>query len=132
MTRHLAILALLLAAGCTTRPAPTPAHVCPIPQPCAPSVVRVVDGDTVDLLAGGLVVRCRLTGIDAPERGEPGYRAATEYTRAWLAAADRLRVEQHGLDRWNRPLVTIYRDADPISLSASLLATPSHAIPFQP
>ena len=34
-------------------------------------VVRVVDGDTYDVLAGGVVYRVRLLGVDAPEPDQP-------------------------------------------------------------
>jgi hypothetical protein len=34
-------------------------------------VVRVVDGDTVQVLADGKMMKVRLNGIDAPESGQP-------------------------------------------------------------
>jgi endonuclease YncB( thermonuclease family) len=39
-------------------------------------VVRVIDGDTYDILIGGEQVRVRMEGIDAPERGMDFYRVA--------------------------------------------------------
>ena len=47
-------------------------------------VVRVVDGDTVDVvveLGDGLYreYRVRLAGIDAPERGQAGYQEAKDF-----------------------------------------------------
>lgn len=50
---------------------------------------RVVDGDTFAcyiVLASGdtLPDRVRLLGVDTPERGEPGYQAATDSLRAWI------------------------------------------------
>jgi endonuclease YncB( thermonuclease family) len=41
-------------------------------------VVAVHDGDTLSLEAGGARVRVRLAQIDAPERGQPWGRRATE------------------------------------------------------
>lgn len=41
-------------------------------------VVRVIDGDTLDLESGD---RVRLSIVNTPERGEDGYGAATEFTR---------------------------------------------------
>lgn len=38
------------------------------------TLVEVIDGDTIDTSAG----RVRIVGIDTPERGECGYREATE------------------------------------------------------
>lgn len=55
----------------------------------APTVARVVDGDTLDLTNRE---RVRIVGIDTPERGECGYRAATE-------ALDRLVDGRIGLNR---------------------------------
>jgi len=42
-------------------------------------VVRVIDGDTIELLGGD---QLRLLGIDCPERGDPFYDSATALTRA--------------------------------------------------
>ena len=55
-------------------------------------IERCVDGDTVDAsidLGFGVWVdeRCRLIGIDTPERGKPGFDEATEYLRGLLNAA---------------------------------------------
>lgn len=53
------------------------------------TLIRCVDGDTVDLEVDlGFYtfarIRFRLAGIDTPERGQPGYREATEYLRSLL------------------------------------------------
>jgi endonuclease YncB( thermonuclease family) len=74
-------------------------HLLILALACAPAladsfagkVVRVVDGDTLDVLADGPVVhRVRLAGIDAPESGQPfGARARLRL----LAFADGERVE---------------------------------------
>lgn len=34
-------------------------------------IVRVLDGDTVEILAGNVATRVRLNGIDAPEKAQP-------------------------------------------------------------
>jgi endonuclease YncB( thermonuclease family) len=47
--------------------------------PCA--VTRVVDGDTVDVACPTFSDRARLLRIDTPERGNPGYREATDVVR---------------------------------------------------
>ncbi|GAB2467655.1 hypothetical protein GCM10027187_39800 [Streptosporangium sandarakinum] len=59
----------------------------------AATVAKVVDGDTLDLLADvgfGVTVkiRARLVGVYAPELGTPEGEDAAAFTRAW--------VEQHG------------------------------------
>lgn len=50
----------------------------PIEYDYRSTVVRVIDGDTLDVEAGD---RIRLAIVNTPERGEDGYGAATEYTR---------------------------------------------------
>lgn len=130
--RPLAALLLgLTFAGCQTREAGRaamdPAPVVETPwrpplAPCEPQLVRVVDGDTVDVIAAGLPVRCRLVRIDCPERLQPGFEEATEFTRAWLAAATTLHFHSDHRDTWNRPLIDITRDNDPVSLSNALIA----------
>lgn len=83
-------------------------------------VMRVVDGDTVDLsidvgfyLHAGL--RFRLLGIDTPERGQPGAAEATAYTRRWLdnnlSLADvgvELRATTWRADSFGRWLADVY------------------------
>ncbi|MFN8440618.1 MAG: thermonuclease family protein [Caldilineaceae bacterium] len=45
-------------------------------------VTRIVDGDTIHVLLNGTDQTVRYIGIDTPERGQPGYKAATEANRA--------------------------------------------------
>lgn len=48
-------------------------------------VVRVIDGDTIDLeLADRSRLRVRLAGIDAPERGQPWSKVATDQLAQWV------------------------------------------------
>lgn len=70
----------------------TPAHV-----------VRVVDGDTVDVVPQGerVRIRVRLEGIDTPERGEPFSTAATRYTRSLVFDQD-VTVDGRDVDRYDR------------------------------
>ena len=62
----------------TTLPTAAPATTPPLPPPSAQpadlptaTVVRVIDGDTVDVSLNGQVVRLRLIGIDTPEVVDP-------------------------------------------------------------
>ena len=53
-------------------------------------IVRVVDGDTVDLVIDlgfhlTSTLRFRLIGVDTPERGNPGWAEATLYVSDWLS-----------------------------------------------
>lgn len=49
-------------------------------------LVRLVDGDTIDVLVNGQPETVRYIGIDTPERNQPGYRAATEANRSLLGS----------------------------------------------
>lgn len=49
---------------------------------CTAQVERVVDGDTAYMVFGNTVSHSvRVIGIDTPERGEPGFKAATNAAR---------------------------------------------------
>ena len=50
------------------------------PPPGLP-VVRVIDGDTIIAHWRGMDEKVRLLNIDTPERGEPGYKEATDMLR---------------------------------------------------
>lgn len=64
-------------------------------------VVKVIDGDTVDVLRAGRPVRVRLFGIDAPEKGQPFGRAAKRCL-AELAALKTVEVRGRTQDRYGR------------------------------
>ena len=74
-------------------------------------VLRVVDGDTVHL---GLVmdVGVRLWGIDTPERGQPGFKEATEKLKSLLSKSKYIRVEWRGRGKYGRQLGVLYHDED--------------------
>jgi endonuclease YncB( thermonuclease family) len=65
-TVQLATSALVLAAEATAQTASTP-----LVGLIAATVVRVIDGDTVDVAVGGETVRLRLIGIKTPETKDP-------------------------------------------------------------
>ena len=70
-------------------------------------VVKVVDGDTVDLELDvgfhmSITERFRLADINTPERGKPGFHEATDRLKALLADSD-IRVltgKQGSFRRW--------------------------------
>jgi micrococcal nuclease len=65
----------------------TPAHAAPpgVPKGAVPAkVVKIVDGDTVDVMRGGKKIRAHLLEVDAPERGQCWHKAATAKTAALL------------------------------------------------
>ena len=71
-------------------------------------VVRVIDGDTLEVLIAGTKHRVRLFGVDTPERGERCYEAATERTRH--LSGDMVRIESgpRSEDRYGRLLFYLY------------------------
>ena len=71
-------------------------------------VVRVIDGDTLDVLIAGTRHRIRLFGVNTPERGERCYEAAAERTRH--LSGDMVRVESgpRSEDRYGRLLLYLY------------------------
>lgn len=74
-----ALLAPLAAA--------TPAYAAPSGVPkgaLSAKVVKIVDGDTVDVMRGGKKYRVRLLEVDTPERGKCWAKAATAKTAALL------------------------------------------------
>lgn len=77
--------------------------------PLARDVVvrRVEDGDTVVAMDRGRRVTVRLFGIDAPESGQPGSREAKAALRR-LVEGRRVRIEDHGRDRYGRTLAEMF------------------------
>ena len=80
-------------------------------------VIRVVDGDTIDTSIG----RVRFFGIDTPERGEPCFTEATEFTRLLVGSQVRLEDGPRLMDSFSRRLAYVY-DASGNSLDVQLIA----------
>ena len=72
-------------------------------------LTRVVDGDTIVVITGGVTETVRYIGVDTPERGQPGYTAATEANATLLDAGALLLVPDISKrDRWGRLLRYVY------------------------
>ena len=70
-------------------------------------VIKVVDGDTVDVLTDDKeTIRIRLNGIDTPERGQPYGNNATRLVKK-LIAGKTVRVVPQGADRYKRTVGSI-------------------------
>jgi micrococcal nuclease len=103
-------------------------------SPCA--VVRVIDGDTVDLdCLGEGRFRARLTGFDTPETHRPGCaeealagQAATRRLRALVAASGQIDAQLGRWDRYDRRLVQL--SVDGRDVGARLIAE-GLALPYQ-
>lgn len=77
-------------------------------------VIRVVDGDTVDLRVDlgfhmSAALRFRIMDLNTPERGQDGWHEATEITKTWLRNdVAPLRVKTAKADSFGRWLGDIY------------------------
>jgi endonuclease YncB( thermonuclease family) len=79
-------------------------------------VVSVTDGDTVRILSADKTEhRVRLTGIDAPERGQPFGTASRDHLSS-LIAGKTVFVESSKTDRYGRILGKIILDGRDINL----------------
>jgi endonuclease YncB( thermonuclease family) len=70
-------------------------------------VVKVVDGDTFDLLGVNKTTRIRLFGIDSPERGQAFNKRAKAFTDS-LVAGKQIRVVVRDKDRYGRTVGDAY------------------------
>ena len=70
---------------------------------CRP--IKYADGDTFNYKRGGELVRVRLAGYDAPERGQPFSARATEHLR--MLTAGGARCECYKQDRYGRSVCIV-------------------------
>ena len=73
--------------------------------------VDVVDGDTIKVSWGGVTEALRYIGMDTPERGQPGYDAATNANRALLTPVLYVVSDRSDRDPYDRLLRYVYSDA---------------------
>lgn len=87
----------------------------------AQQVKRVVDGDTFILYHVGVAgeERVRVLGVDAPERGQPGFEAAKTFTATWLASGP-FTFNACRRDSFGRYLAHVSRDG--VLLSDALIS----------
>ena len=80
-------------------------------------VTRVIDGDTLDTSVG----RVRFFGVDTPERGNPCFQEATNFTR--MTAGDKVRLETgpRRSDSYGRRLAYVYESSGD-SIDAQLIS----------
>ncbi|MEW1489927.1 thermonuclease family protein [Escherichia coli] len=83
-------------------------------------VVRILDGDTLDVLQeGNKISRIRLEGIDAPEKSQP-YGQRSRQMLTMLTANKWVNVKSHGSDRYGRILGEIY---SPDNINEKMITT---------
>lgn len=64
-------------------------------------VVKITDGDTIQVMLNGKAEKIRLAGIDTPEKKQPFGQAATRYNRS-LSAQKIVTVRVETTDRYGR------------------------------
>ncbi|QYG92044.1 thermonuclease family protein [Iamia sp. SCSIO 61187] len=118
------LVAALLGSGCAVVGRGGPAEA------GTATVVRVVDGDTLDVRLGRAVETVRLLGIDTPETVEPGAPVdcfgpeASARTKELLPTGTEVRLarDAEARDRYGRLLVYLVRVRDDLFVNRSLLA----------
>ncbi len=105
-------------------------------------VLRVIDGDTVELHLRGQAVSCRLIGVDAPEvrprnnqPAQPYAAQSSEFLHNLLAGEEVfVRVGPSPTDNFGRTLAYLYRAPDGLFVNPELVrqgyATVYRRIPF--
>lgn len=85
------------------------------------AVIGVMDGDTFsvfNLLPPGYV-KIRVKGVNAPERGKPGFDKARQFTADWLAKGT-FKLETCGKHTFERIVGTVSRNG--VTLASQLAA----------
>lgn len=75
-------------------------------------VTRVIDGDTFETASRKKSVR--LTNVDAPEKGQPGFIKATEALRKMIEGEE-VRIETVGRDKYGRAVARVYKGRESIN-----------------
>jgi endonuclease YncB( thermonuclease family) len=73
------------------------------------TVVRTIDGDTLEVRSDGETLRIRLSGIDTPERGQPWYRRSKQALAERVAGRE-VRINAITIDRYGRTVGEVYAD----------------------
>jgi endonuclease YncB( thermonuclease family) len=89
-------------------------------------VVRVSDGDSLQVLVDRQQISLRLEGIDAPERGQPWSSNARQALVAMVAGRD-VRVTVSSRDRYGRSIASVRAPSDsgPVNVNLEMVASGS-------
>jgi endonuclease YncB( thermonuclease family) len=82
-------------------------------------VVKVLDGDTIDILSGLETRRIRLYGVDAPEKKQDFGQVSKTFTASICAGKD-VKVKIMDTDRYGRSIGLVYVDG--VNLNEKLVA----------
>ena len=69
-------------------------------------VVRVLDGDTIEVLHNSKAERIRLSGIDCPEKGQ-AYGQKAKHAASALVFGKDVTIQTHGYDKYKRTLADV-------------------------
>lgn len=102
------------------------------------TLIKVIDGDTVDLNVDlgcdtFIKMRCRLFGINTPERGQPGYGEATEALRQMLTGVPLIvNTIKDRKEKYGRYLVHIWTTPGLGDSVNSRMILANHAVKYLP
>ena len=120
---------VVLAAACAQGSHPSAPTTTVNPADTNAVVMRVIDGDTVDLRLGSRRERVRLIGIDTPETKKPNTPIqcfgpeASDFTKQLLAAGTTVLVRRdaEARDDYGRLLGYLYRSSDGLFVNLELV-----------
>jgi endonuclease YncB( thermonuclease family) len=70
-------------------------------------VIKVTDGDSINILYEGKTLRIRLAEIDAPERGQPFWKKSREALADYVAGEE-VQIIEVDIDRYKRVVGQVY------------------------
>lgn len=122
-----AVLAAIVLVGCDGGPAPVGSG--------AAEVVKIVDGDTIDVAIAGRTERIRLIGIDTPEIAHEAFGdrpandaecfgdEASAFTASLIPVGTPVRLERDvvGRDDYGRLLAYVYRTEDDLFVNHEIV-----------
>jgi micrococcal nuclease len=128
MRRLFFALVVLAACSSSASTRPTIAHSASTLDPNA-TLVRVIDGDTIDVDVHGTKERVRLIGIDTPETVKPNTPVqcfgpqASAHTKSLLHAGTPLHLERdvESRDKYGRLLAYVYRADDGMFVNLDII-----------
>jgi endonuclease YncB( thermonuclease family) len=83
-------------------------------------VIKIIDGDTYDILVNGKAVRIRVDAIDAPERSMPFGKVSKSYL-ASLIAGKSIHVIQKDIDMHHRVVGRAFMNHDALDISKEMI-----------
>ncbi len=115
----LAIILIFIIVSCSNKKRANKKIAQLLPEDTVGLIVKIVDGDTYDLLVGNITYRIRMNGIDAPEKGQPYYQKAKDYLGS-LCFRKKIKVIKLDIDRYGRAIAESFLN-DTINLSYQMV-----------